>query len=171
MHGSKGAGCYTKNRGRISFATNRRELFPTKEDARYASYRCRPIRWILPCWLSMNSPRTNYSSPLLMTSKTCLLVDGTGDVYVQCYFLLLTPPAFALLARLKPRGGAEDYAFQPSRNRISRLLIGLTTIHQLFAKERTIFPLITGACREAPFVVAPMIAMLYRMQRFGLHTV
>jgi hypothetical protein len=50
----------------------------------------------------MKYPRTTPLNQRLMTSKLRFLGDGTADVYVKCYFSLLSGAASTLPGPLKP---------------------------------------------------------------------
>ena len=64
----------------------------------------------------MNFPRMTPLSRRLMTSKIRFLGDGAGDVYVKCYFLLLSTPSRAPLGPWKPCAGPRKYKFRPYLN-------------------------------------------------------
>jgi hypothetical protein len=66
----------------------------------------------------MNSPRMTPSSRRSTTSKLRFLKlrflgDGTGVVYLKCYFSLLSSTSSALRGPWKPCAGPREYEFRP----------------------------------------------------------
>ena len=73
-----------------------------------------------------------------MSSKIRVLGDGTGDLYLQCYFSQLSSPSSTLFDHLKPGGGATDAPFEPSLKPIPGMGIQPITVHQLLTKRRLV---------------------------------
>jgi hypothetical protein len=87
----------------------------------------------------MNFPPTTPLSRLLMTSKRRFLCDGTGDVYVKCYFSQLSSTSSALLGPWKPYPGGIDHAFRPSLGPSRQNKYRPAATVQLLTKKRSIF--------------------------------
>ena len=87
----------------------------------------------------MNSPLTTPSSWRLMTSKIRFLGDGTGDVYVKCYFSQLSSTSSTLLGPWKPYPGGIDHAFRPSLDPSRQNNYRPAATVQLLTKKRSIF--------------------------------
>lgn len=86
----------------------------------------------------MKFPRTNHSNQRLTTSKLRFLCDGTGDVYVKCYFSQLSSTSSTLLGPWKPYPGGIDHSFRPSLDPSRRNKYRHTTTVQLLTKKRSI---------------------------------
>ena len=74
-----------------------------------------------------------------MTSKIRFLGDGTGDVYVKCYFSQLSSTSSALLGPWKPYPGGIDHAFRPSLGPSRQNKYRPAATVQLLTKKRSIF--------------------------------
>ena len=81
-----------------------------------------------------------------MTSKLRFLCDGTGDVYVKCYFSQLSSTSSTLLGPWKPYPGGIDHAFRPSLDPSRQNNYRPAATVQLLTKKRSIFLSLTSNC-------------------------
>ena len=81
-----------------------------------------------------------------MTSKLRFLCDGTGDVYVKCYFSQLSSTSSTLLGPWKPYPGSIDHALRSLLDTSQQNEHRPATTVQLLAKKRSIFLAIFSKC-------------------------
>ena len=74
-----------------------------------------------------------------MTSKLRFLCDGTGDVYVKCYFSQLSSTYSTLLGPWKPYPGGIDHPLRSLLDTSQQNENRPATTVQLLAKKRSIF--------------------------------
>jgi glycosyltransferase involved in cell wall biosynthesis len=97
-----------------------------------------------------------------MTSKRRFLCDGTGDVYVKCYFSQLSSTSSALLGPWKPYPGGIDHAFRPSLGPSRQNKYRPAATVQLLTKKRSIFlslgfglPILEAMSCGCPVITTP----------------
>ena len=112
---------------------------------------------------SLLFPPTTRLSRHLMTSKLRFLCDGTGDVYVKCYFSQLSSTYSTLLGPWKPYPGGIDQALRSLLDTSQQNEHRLTSTVQLLTKKRSIFLAITN-----PMRVFECVIMLSRCNSYDL---
>ena len=87
----------------------------------------------------MKFPPTNHSNQRLTTSKLRFLCNGTGDVYVKCYFSQLSITYSTLLGPWKPYPGGIDHALRSLLDTSQQNENRPTITVQLLTKKRSFF--------------------------------